>query len=255
MKKIDDKLTPLKHTLIEHPLYREINSIEDIRFFMEQHVFAVWDFMSLVKKLQAELTCTTTPWIPSQNPLAGRLINEIVWGEETDVNKYGVPMSHFEMYLEAMDEAGASTHEIKKFLSELDSGKNILDNIKISELPDYVKNFLHFTFSTIAENKIHVIASVFTFGREDLIPDMFISMVKNLKREGEHLHNLIYYLERHIEVDGDEHGPMALKMIEDLCQGDELKIQEALEGASIALKMRIALWDGIFAQLQTPSLT
>ena len=93
-----------------------------------------------------------------------------------------------------------------------------------------------------------MIASVFTFGREDLIPDMFIAMVKNLRNEGLPLSHLIYYLDRHIEVDGDEHGPMALQMMEEICQGDEEKINEAFMGARKALEMRIALWNGIHAQ-------
>ena len=127
--------------------------------------------------------------------------------------------------------------------------------LEATPLSSFVRDFLSFTFTTIAENKLHVIAAVFTFGREDLIPDMFIAMVKNLRNEGLPLSHLIYYLDRHIEVDGDEHGPMALQMMEELCQGNENKIKEALEGAKKALEMRIALWDGILAQINSNVLT
>ena len=255
MHDFEKELAPSKAALTHHPLYTKIQSIEDIHIFMEQHVFAVWDFMSLVKKLQIELTTTQLPWIPSKYPQAGRLINEIVWGEETDLNREGEIMSHFEMYLQAMQEAGAKTLAMQEFLVRLSQGTPIEQVIRESTLPPYVKDFLSFTFSTIATNKIHVIAAVFTFGREDLIPDMFIAMVKNLRKEGVPLKHLIYYLDRHIEVDGDEHGPMALQMMEELCQGDENKIQEALEGAKKALEMRIALWDGILAQINSNVLT
>lgn len=249
MHDFEKELAPFKAALTQHPLYTKIQSIEDIHVFMEQHVFAVWDFMSLVKKLQIELTTTQLPWIPSKYPQAGRLINEIVWGEETDLNKDGEIMSHFEMYLQAMQEAGANTLDMQEFLVRLSQGTPIEQVIRESTLTPYVKDFLSYTFSTIATNKIHVIAAVFTFGREDLIPDMFIAMVKNLRKEGVPLKHLIYYLDRHIEVDGDEHGPMALQMIEELCQGDPEKISEAIAAAKTALEMRIKLWDGISAEL------
>lgn len=254
MQDFEKELAPLKKALTHHPLYTKIQSIEDIQVFMNQHVFAVWDFMSLVKKLQIELTTTQLPWIPSKYPSAGRLINEIVWGEETDLNLDGEIMSHFEMYLQAMQEAGANTASMQEFLDRLSQGSPIEEVIAQSALTPYVKEFLSFTFSTIATNKTHVIASVFTFGREDLIPDMFIAMVKNLRNEGVPLKHLIYYLDRHIEVDGDEHGPMALQMIEELCQGDPKKITEAIAAAKAALEMRIKLWDGIAEALTSTVL-
>lgn len=254
MNAIEKELAPLRNQLTHHPIYQNINSLEDIQVFMENHVFAVWDFMSLVKKLQLELTCTQLPWTPSAYPVAGRLINEIVWGEETDLNKDNQPMSHFEMYVQAMEEVKADTSGIHALLSHIKEGKTIEASLKEEKLDESVNQFLKFTFETIASNKLHVIAAVFTFGREDLIPDMFTEMVKHLRDQGAEIDHLIYYLDRHIEVDGDEHGPMALQMIEELCENDSEKINEAIEASKIALQNRINLWDGILNKLTSPSL-
>ena len=244
--RIENEIETLKVQLINHPLYKMMKSQEDLQVFMEHHVYAVWDFMSLVKKLQVDLTTTTLPWVPPTMPSAGRLINEIVWGEETDINKDGVPMSHFEMYLESMEQVGASTSAMNHFLSTLSESSSIQQHIASAKLPNYIKEFLKFTFEVIESNKTHVVAAVFTFGREDLIPDMFIEMIKNINNDSDlDLSHLIYYLERHIEVDSGEHGPMALKMIQELCGDDPVKWEEALVASKTALNHRIALWNGI----------
>ena len=246
IKSLKESLIPLKNQLINHSLYNNLESIEDLKSFMEAHIYAVWDFMSLVKKLQIELTTTTLPWYPKQNNAAARLINEIIWGEETDVNKEGVPMSHFEMYLEAMGQINADTSAIKMMVNNIKSGNTVFDAIEKARLPVYISDFLNFTFKIIKEGKSHKIASVFTFGREDLIPDMFISMIKKINHKNDaKIDQVIYYFERHIEVDGDTHGPLAIDMIKNLCGTDQNKWNEATEASQLALKKRIALWDGI----------
>jgi len=244
------EVSKYRDQLIKHPIYGNINSISDLKQFMESHVYAVWDFMSLVKKLQMDLTTTTLPWQPPQNNAAARLINEIVWGEETDLDKNGNSVSHFEMYLNAMRQINANTQRIEKLLDLLRDGNDIFDTIDRAGLPDYVTNFLNFTFRIVEEGKTHKIAAVFTFGREDLIPDMFISMIKRMNIENERkFDQIIYYFERHIEVDGDSHGPMALDMIKNLCGSDPVKWEEAISASKSALQKRISLWDGINLQI------
>ena len=248
--RLQDELTPLKEQLVHHPLYQNMATVDDIKQFMESHVYAVWDFMSLVKKLQLDLTTTTLPWQPPINNSAARLINEIVWGEETDLDKDGNSVSHFEMYRNSMKQIDADHSSIDRFLSQLRDGNDLFETINNAGLPVHVSAFLEFTFRIIEEGKTHKIAAVFTFGREDLIPDMFISMIKKMNRVNDHnFDQIIYYFERHIEVDGDSHGPMALDMIKNLCGTDPLKWEEAISASKTALQIRIALWDGINLQL------
>jgi len=254
---INNRIQPQKDLLLQHPLYKKVQNIEDLRCFLENHVYAVWDFMSLLKALQTKLTCTSTPWFATQNPETRYLINEIVLAEESDLTIDGRRQSHYEMYIEAMEACGANTKEIEHFLSEVHSLHNIFVAIKQSNLHPKVKAFLNFTFTVIEEGKPHEIAAAFTFGREDLIPSMFTQILKNFQANFPEtdLSKLIYYFERHIELDADEHGPMAMKMITELCGTDAKKWKEAEEISVLALKKRIELWDAIEEQIHEQHLT
>ena len=253
IERIEKELYSSREVLQNHKVYYSIHTQNDIRLFMEHHVFAVWDFMSLLKQLQRQLSCNEIPWIPSGHPAASRLINEIVWGEESDLNRKGVPMSHFEMYVEAMHSLGANPTEIDHLLLQLKEGLHIDAILANSSLPSHITNFLKFTFEVVKTEKPHIVAAVFTFGREDLIPAMFIEIIKNLKQTNNlELADLIYYFERHIEVDADEHGPMALEMIQQLCGENEQKWDEVLHYSKRALDLRIQFWDGIFQTIENP---
>ncbi|WGK66172.1 DUF3050 domain-containing protein [Croceiramulus getboli] len=245
--KLQESLQPHREQLLKHPLYTSIKSPEDLRIFMRHHVFAVWDFMSLLKALQVTLTRTTTPWVPVASPNIRYLINEIVLAEETDLNKFGERQSHFEMYLDAMRKANASVADIEEVVAQVKHGTDIFLVIAMADLPVSVKKFLQFTFSIIEEGKPHKIAAAFTFGREDLIPDLFHAIIEKLQAQfpKEQLDLVHYYFERHIELDGDEHGPMALDMVSRLCGEDETRWEEAQETAIKALELRKVLWDGI----------
>ncbi len=240
-----------KNQLLAHPLYEKIKTVEDLHCFLENHVFAVWDFMSLLKALQNNLTCTTTPWMPTPNREMRYLINEIVLAEETDLAFDGSRQSHFEMYLDAMQQCGADTHPVMAFLENVKATQNIFVSIKQSELHEGVKAFLDFTFRVIEEGKPHQIAAAFTFGREDLIPAMFTEILRQFQVNFPQtdLSKLIYYFERHIELDADEHGPMAMQMIAGLCGESEQKWKEVETVSIQALEKRIGLWDAIEAQI------
>jgi hypothetical protein len=234
-------ILPYNDNIVNHPLYKNLNSIEDIAVLMEHHVYAVWDFMSLLKALQSILTCTSHPWRPVGDRKIRRLINSIVLEEESDVDQDGNASSHYEMYLDAMKECGANTLHVENFI------KNIRGN-NIPKINKGVDEFLKSTFEVIDSGKAHKIASAFTFGREDLIPDMFSSIVDEYNKDN-NLNKFMYYLERHIELDGGEHGPLALELISDLCGEDIQKWREVEETAISCLVARKKLWDVILSKI------
>lgn len=223
-----------------HPMYRELNSLKNLRIFMQYHVFAVWDFMSLLKSLQKELTSVKVPWSQSSyNAEMVRLINEIVLGEESDVDQNGVASSHFELYLKAMNEIGADTSLIHHFLQDFN----------FNQLPSELNKIVSYHLDIALNQPVHCVAASFFYGREKLIPEMFESIVEILETEKLDCPTLIYYLKRHIEVDGEEHGPKALQFLNHLIQ-DPQKKKEAEQTANQSLKMRQRLWNFILSQMQ-----
>ena len=253
VERIQERLRPLSERLARHPLYGAIESIEDLRLFMEAHVFAVWDFMSLLKALQQGLTCVRVPWTPTAMPESRRLVNEIVLGEESDVFE-GRALSHFELYCLAMERCGASTSGIREVLAALETGVAVTDVLETRTSPEAA--FVRDTFRILEQGKLHATAAAFTFGREDLIPEMFAGFIRSLDRElGGQLGTFLWYLERHIELDGEEHGPMALRMVAELCGADAERWKEAEEAAVFALESRLRLWDGIALRIQQGKLS
>ena len=250
LHELERRLEPLYARLAAHPLYRSIQSLEHLHRFMATHVFAVWDFMSLLKALQRGLTCVEVPWLPSRFPEARRLINEIVLGEESDLYE-GEAVSHFELYRRAMQQCGASTRAIDEFLNHLGGRADLDVALEQPGVPLAAKRFVRSTFGFVASDELHVIAAAFTFGREDLIPGVFKAFLHD---QDEQLHGKLalfrWYLDRHIEVDGEEHGPMSLRMVSGLCGADPVKWKQAEIAAVAAIEVRLQLWDDILEEMQ-----
>jgi hypothetical protein len=235
--------------LKDHQVFRLVRDMEDLRTFMRWHVFAVWDFMSLVKRLQQDLTCVAVPWMPPANAKAARLINDIVLGEESDEAMDGAHASHFELYLTAMQEVGAPTREIMNFLRHMCSGVSAPDALTRAGAHPAVAEFVCATLETACNGKTHEVLGSFFFGRENVIPRMFSSLLDSWTVDANAAPTFVYYLKRHIELDGDSHGPAAETLIEELLKDDTRKRSSLLKAARQAVRQRIKLWDALAAEL------
>jgi hypothetical protein len=245
------QIATLGEALRGHRLYAELRDARGVRTFMRYHVFAVWDFQSLLKALQRRLTDINVPWIPSGDPLAARLINEVVLEEESDEHPDGGYSSHFELYLEAMQEAGADTGPIERLITELQAGRGYGQVLARGIVPTGAARFLHTTFQTIETGELHRIVALFTFTREDLIPGMFAALVESLeRRKPDQWGKFLWYLKRHIEIDGERHGPISHALLGRICGEDPRLWQEAAETALDGLRARQALWDEILRALE-----
>jgi hypothetical protein len=244
-------ITPVRERLIAHPLYGEINTTERLKTFMSHHVFAVWDFFSLAKRLQQLVTCVDVPWFPPQDPTSARLINDIVLSEESDEDGNGGYASHFDLYRAAMEELDADHSAVDALLERLADGEDPLAALDQLDLPGEVRGFVGYDMRLCLDGKPHEVAAAFCYGREDLIPDMFSQLVEPLGGESIGLAgtSIKYYVERHVILDSHEHAPLARRLVALLCGQDEVKCQEATAAAVGALEARILLWDGVLQEL------
>ena len=234
--------------LLRHPLYAAIDGPGRLQRFMESHVFAVWDFQSLLKAMQQRLTCTTVPWLPTPDPEARRLVNEIVLDEESDELPEGGAASHFELYLDAMRQAGADTGPIDRLLTALRTGLPLPRALSECGAPPEAIEFVRRSFVVIESGTTAGIVAAFTHGREDVIPDMFRRVVVRLAdADPESWGRFRHYLERHIDHDDDHHAPACRRILARLCGHDARLWAEASQTARECIAARIALWDGIAA--------
>jgi hypothetical protein len=220
---------------------------------MEDHVFAVWDFMSLLKRLQQDMTCTRVPWFPADNARAARLINDIVIGEETDVGPDGSYVSHLDLYLRAMLDIGASTAQFERFSSLVQTGMPVEVTLERIGAPPHVQAFVAHTMALANSATTEEVLAAFFYGREDIIPDMFRRLLKTLygaKHDNDRLRHFIYYIDRHIELDGDSHGPKGRELLDDLVANAPHKDERALRAACTSIEARIGLWDGTLSKLR-----
>ena len=245
-----DEIRPVRQELVTHAVYRNIRTIEDLHTFMEHHVFAVWDFMCVLKTLQYHLTSVRMPWVPKGDPNIRRLLNHIVLSEETDEASDGSFKSHFELYLGSMRQVGADTSKIDDFIERMWRKEEVPLALESCGAPLAARKFVNKTFEVVDRNNVHEVAAAFTFSREDVVPEMFQSIVDDLRqRYIVDFDRFVYYLDRHIALDGDEHGPMAFEMISEICGEDAAKWNDVKATAVNTIRGRIELWNGVLEQI------
>ncbi len=249
-----ERLLSERTRLNQHPVYGAIQDLRALRLFMAHHIYSVWDFMSLLKYLQQQLAPHTQPWVPHASPRIRRFINDIVLEEESDLAPPSATgalgyASHFELYLQAMVEVGIGTAEVTAFTNRAGQQGFRHAVAQAGAVPEGALAFMNKTFSFIETGKPHVVAAAFALGREHIIPAMFRELLKKMAIEKEQAPCFHYYLERHIHLDEDHHGPMSLLMLEELCQGDAVRIEEVITAAREAIQARIAFWDSVMVAL------
>ena len=241
-------IKPLQYRLEEHPVYAKVQDLQGLRTFMQHHVFSVWDFMSLLKALQRELAPADTPWLPRRFASAQRFINEIVVEEESDEAPASSGkvryLSHFEMYVESMEEVAADTVGISRFLDRV-RVDGVHAALETDIAPAAACDFMRATFETVQKGKLHEVAAAFALGREHVVPRMFRSLLAGMNIDSEQAPTFHYYLSRHVDLDELEHGPMAMRMLDVLCEGDSTREIEALSAAQKALEARLKFWDSV----------
>ncbi len=241
------RLAAIRQQLLSHPVYAAVETLPQLRLLMREHVFAVWDFMSLLKRMQQLVTGTTTPWLPNRDSASARFILEIVLGEEADEDGRGGYLSHFELYREAMLDVGADTGPMDGFLARLRHGEKWDAAIQHADILPTTRDFVRHTMTVVENGAPHEVAAAFFYGREDIIPEMFQRLVPLLEPQGVSVERMLHYLRRHIEVDGDSHGPLAKRLLARLCEASPHAEEEATAAAVSALQARMRLWDGIHA--------
>jgi hypothetical protein len=247
----DSELVALRGRLLEHPLYGSLRSARDVGVFMRHHVFCVWDFQSLLKGLQRHLTCVAVPWLPTVDPVSRRLVNEIVLEEESDEDGRGGYLSHFELYLEAMRDAQADTGPITHFLAGLRADQPVEQALHSASVPPATAAHVCLSLNLARSADPHRLAAAFALGREDLIPAMFVRFLHHLAAsDAARFGRFAWYLQRHIGLDAEQHGPQSRRLLERLCYEDAIRQGEALEVACACLQARLAVWDEILVALR-----
>lgn len=247
---LEQDIASVRDAVVHHPVYARIGELSALRVFMSSHVFAVWDFMSLLKTLQRRLTCVEVPWLPVADPVAARLVNEIVLGEETDEVAPGCYTSHYDLYLAAMEEIGADSGPIRAFVDSLARGVTADKALAGLRVPVSTKRLVRGTLRACRAGTLEVAAS-FLLGREDLVPAMFREIIGELESRGTSCASFRSYLSRHVHLDAEQHGPMAKKLLRSLCGDDPQNWRKATEVALGALRARRELWDGVLEEIAT----
>lgn len=249
-KALNQQLTDFKNKLQAHPAFNSIQSLAELKIFSAYHIFLVWDYMSLLKSLQTQLTCIQTPWKPVQSPYARYLINSLVLKAESDIAADGNYASHYEMYRDAMQAMNADTGLMDNLMAHIETDMPVIKAIELSNIPGPLKDFLEYTFWVVQKSSLHEQAAVLCYGREGfghlLLYQRVVALQGNHTNE---LQPLIYYLRHKNEINEKYHSQLSAILLEQLCGTDEKKWHEASQAANQSLRNRIRLFDFIHEKI------
>jgi len=245
-----DFIESLRLRLEAHPIYAAVTTLDDLRVFMQHHVYSVWDFMSLIKYLQNEIAPARWPWTPGGDASVQRFINELVLEEETDIALPGQEghTSHFMLYLAAMREIGADAATPERFV-QLVAEQGVAAALASGLPPAPSAAFTRTTFDFLASGKPHTVAAALALGREHVIPSMFRAFLSRMAVTEAQAPSFHYYLNRHVHLDEDFHAPLSLRLLAALCENDPGKWREAEAAAETAVNARMLFWDGVLKAL------
>lgn len=246
----DELIESLRARLEAHPIYAAVRTLDDLRVFMQHHVYSVWDFMSLIKYLQNEVAPARWPWTPAGDASVQRFINELVLEEETDIGLPGSDghTSHYMLYLAAMREVGADADTPARFVRTV-AEQGIAAALGAGLAPAPAVAFTRTTFDFLHSGQSHAVAAALALGREHVIPSMFRAFLARMAVTEAQAPSFHYYLKRHVHLDEDFHAPLSLRLLAALCDDDAGKWREAEAAAQAAVDARMHFWDGVLQAL------
>ena len=168
--------------------------------------------------------------------------------EESDEDGRGGFISHFGLYLRAMARCGADTRP-GQFLAELRRGSSVPAAMVTAGVPG-ARRFVSRTFAVFEGGDLWR-SPRHSRSAGGPATGLFRRIVDALNEDaGGGLEDFRYYLRRHIGLDGDEHGPMAVRLVQSLCGDDEGRWEVAERAAVATLEARRNLWDAVCVALK-----
>jgi hypothetical protein len=140
-----------------------------------------------------------------------------------------------------MRDIGASTRQFEKFRSLVLVGIPVEVALARIGAPPHVQAFVAHTMALANSGSTEEVLAAFFYGREDIIPEMFGRLLNTLyraKHNNDRVRNFIYYIDRHIELDGDSHGPMGRELLEDLLANSPNRVEQARRAACSSIDAR-----------------
>ncbi len=243
------RIQQLYHHILSHPVFNSLISLDHLRRFSEIHVYAVWDFMVLLKALRRRLIPDQPLWLPPMDAIGAHLVNTLVAEEESDQLPDGRCLSHFELYLAAMEQIGANTQAIKTYLEYIREYHQWETVQQRSDPPQTARIFINDTWH-ITQLEGHCIAASLAYAREHITEGMFSQILERFEHEPS-ASLFIDYFQRHMDLDGGHHSEQSTQLVANLCGLDSKKWQQALDSAIFSLESRVRLLDGIYEYMMT----